>query len=158
MWNTKTYMYYRVKAHIIEPIKSKSKQKLDDKKQLQYIYDKNNDDKETINLSALHNHNNDLNNDIEKLQNDINNLNNFIKQKQSISSEVKRTLHNKSVTNSRRSLHSPKIKKNVKNNKLDPLLNYNKKDINYNYEKYIEDNSLEIPSLVYIIIYSSING
>jgi len=134
----------KVKAHIIEPIKSK--QKFNDKKLFQHINDKKNDDEETINLSALHN--NDLNNDIEKLQNDINNLNNFIKQKQSISSEVKRTLHNKSVTNSQRSLHSPKIKKNIKNNKLDPLLNYNKKDINYNYEKYIEDNSLEIPPLM----------
>lgn len=144
---------YSIKAHLIEPIQPK--QKIKDKKLLNRISDKKAKEEETINLSALYNNN--LNNNIEKLQNDINTLNNFIKQKQSLSPEVKKTLRKKSIASSQKLLQSSKIKKNGKNDKLDPLLNYNKKDINYNYEKYVEDVSLEIPSFVYININYNIN-
>jgi len=132
-----------IKAHLIEPIKAK--QKINDRRLLSSNSDeKNIIEEETINISALYN-NNDLNNNIEKLKNDINNLNNFIKQKQSVSPEVERALRKKNITPLQK---ISKMKKNGNNDKLDPLLNYNKKDINYNYEKYVEDDSLEIPSFI----------
>jgi len=108
-------------------------------------------DEETIKLSSIHNNN--LNNDIEKLQNDINVLNNFIRQKNALSSEAKKTLQKKNThLSSQKLLPSSKMKKNGKLEKLDPLLNYSKNDMNYNYEKYVEDISLEIPSFVSLLI------
>jgi hypothetical protein len=133
-----------VKAKLVEPIKPKSK--LTDRKALSaHMHEKKEAELETINLANLYK--NDLSDDIEQLQNDIKNLNNFIRQKQSLSPEVKKTLRNKNSANTQR-LHSSKIKRDGKNDKLDPLLNYSKKDISYNYEKYVEDSSLEIPSFM----------
>ncbi|OUM69661.1 hypothetical protein PIROE2DRAFT_57223 [Piromyces sp. E2] len=126
-----------IKAQIIEPINMKQKQK-DKRLYSKNIPEKKVSDEETIRLSSLHNNN--LNNDIEKLQNDIDVLNNFIKQKNALSSEAKKTL--------KKNITSSKMKKNGKLDKLDPLLNYNKNDMSYNYEKYVEDISLEIPSFV----------
>jgi len=139
-----TFKHCSVKAKLVEPIKPKSK--LTDRKALSaHMHEKKEAELETINLANLYK--NDLSDDIEQLQNDIKNLNNFIRQKQSLSPEVKKTLRNKNSANTQR-LHSSKIKRDGKNDKLDPLLNYSKKDISYNYEKYVEDSSLEIPSFV----------
>jgi len=132
-----------VKAKLVEPVKPK--QKIADRKALSRLHEKKEAEVETISLAKLYK--NDLNSDIEQLQNDIKNLNNFIRQKQSLSPEVKKTLRNKNSANTQR-IHSSKIKRDGKNDKLDPLLNYSKKDISYNYEKYVEDNSLEIPSFM----------
>ncbi|ORX86370.1 hypothetical protein BCR32DRAFT_290093 [Anaeromyces robustus] len=134
-----------VKAHIIEPIKPKQKPK--ERKSFTKRLQEKKSSEETIKLSSLYN--NDLNDDIEKLQNDIDNINNLIIQKNSLLSETNRALQKKKIPiTSQKILQSLKLKKNEKYDKLDPLLNYNKKDINYNYEKYIEDVSLEIPSFI----------
>ncbi|ORX58566.1 hypothetical protein BCR36DRAFT_409075 [Piromyces finnis] len=135
-----------VKAKIIEPINTKQVQNekgLYSKKNKQ---EKKEPEEETIKLSAIHNNN--LSNDIEKLQNDINVLNNFIRQKNALSSEAKKTLQKKNIVVSSQKLLPSKIKKNGKLDKLDPLLNYNKNELGYNYEKYTEDISLEIPSFI----------
>jgi len=135
-----------VKAQIVEPVNTKQKQK-DKKLFTKNIPEKKIFDEETIKLSSIHNNN--LNNDIEKLQNDINVLNNFIRQKNALSSEAKKTLQKKNIHSSSQKLSaSSKMKKNGKLDKLDPLLNYNKNDLSYNYEKYVEDVSLEIPSFI----------
>ncbi len=143
------YIYiFSIKAQIVEPIKPKQKTK-DRRLITKSIPEKKISGEEIIKLSSLHNSN--LNSDMEKLHNDINILNSFIKQKNALSSEAKKTLRKKSVhVSTQKLLQVSKMKKNGKTDKLDPLLNYNKNDINYNYEKYAEDISLEIPSFVCI--------
>jgi len=141
------YIYiFSIKAQIVEPVKPKQKTRE------RHLITKNIPEKkvsgeEIIKLSSLHDNN--LSNDMEKLHNDINTLNNFIKQKNALSSEAKKTLRKKSIhVSTQKLLQVSKMKKSGKCDKLDPLLNYNKNDINYNYEKYAEDISLEIPSFI----------
>ena len=138
-------MYKSIRAQIVEPMKPKSRGK--DKRLIisKNIPEKKVPREEVIPLSAL----NDT-----ILSSDINALNNFVKQKEALSSEAKKTLRKKSIHSStQKLLKVSKMKKNDKYEKLDPLLNYNKNDINYNYEKYVEDISLEIPSFVCILLF-----
>jgi len=129
-----------IRAQIVEPMKPKSRGK--DKRLIisKNIPEKKVPREEVIPLSAL----NDT-----ILSSDINALNNFVKQKEALSSEAKKTLRKKSIHSStQKLLKVSKMKKNDKYEKLDPLLNYSKNDIDYNYEKYTEDISLEIPSFM----------